>query len=148
MSQSTKFTNIPFPSETEDPWYGGFVSFTDDLDAKHSALLNTANNVIIPPPSVLWNSSMGQLTWSDDFIVPILSSGFSFKVRFGPDNATRSMLLADGDKVIITVPYTSSNDVVANFAVTSSKVAYQNGLYVFGMRYGTRFIANLPQVFT
>lgn len=148
MSEVSKLTGIPYPSENDDPWFQGFQMFVDDVDVKHMALFSSVSNILIPPPSVLWNGSSGQLTWDDDFVMPILSSGFLFSIQFGPDQVTRMLTLNDGDKVIITAPYASAKNTTANFSVISGKVSYAPGLFIFGMRYGTRFICNIPQVFT
>lgn len=151
MSQQTDFCDIPFPSENDDPYWQTFESMMTWFDNQNFALLSSVGNVLVPPGSVNWDASSGQLTWSDDFIMPILSTGgFRFFIRFGPDNATRVLTLNDGDIVVITAPFTSAENIVANFTVipAGNKVQFASGLFVFGMRVGTRFVANIPQVFT
>ena len=146
---STNLCNIPYPNENDDPYMDGFNSMMTWFDNTNFALLNTVANVLIPPSNLLWDASSGILTWDTDFILPILSSGFQFAIRYGPDAATRMLKLDDGDIVVVTAPFTSASNIVGNFSVIKSgKLAYQQGLFIFGMRYGTRFVANIPQVFT
>jgi len=143
---TSDLTNIPYPDEDQDPFYDTFVDFVTDVDIKFYGLLQSVGNIIIPAPSINWDG-VGVLTWTGDFIMPILKTNFQLAVRFGPDGQTRSMTLNDGDKVVIVAPVTSSENIVANFLVVPGAVAYQAGLFVFGMRVGTRFYANLPQTF-
>lgn len=145
--ESTKLSLIPYPSDNDDPWFEGFQQTIDYVDNQIYGLLVTAGNIIIPPPNIVWNLSLSQLSWDDDFIVNILSSNFSFKIKYGPDGINRSMTLNDGDKVVITVPVSSASDVNGNFKIVSGKLQYATGIYVFGMRVGNKFYANLPTSF-
>lgn len=143
----TQLTNIPIPDEDEDPFFDSFINMTTDLDNKFYGLLQSVGNILIPSPGLAWDGVNGIFTWTGDFIMPILSTNFQLAVRFGPDLATRSLTLNDGDKVVIVTPVSSAENLVGNFLVVPGKVAYQAGLFVFGMRVGSHFYANIPQTF-
>jgi hypothetical protein len=145
---ASKLTGLPIPSEDKDPWYDDYVEFVNQVDNQFYGLLSSACHIIVPPTLVDWHAGTGRFSWNDDFRIPILGSGFILNVKFGPDGINRYADLNDGDKLIVTIPITSAGNTVANFQVVSGKVNWANGLFVFGMRMGNNFYANIPTVFT
>lgn len=145
---SSAATNIPWPSESDDPYFSGFSYMVSDIDSKIAALTSAAANVIIPPAAMSWNASSGVFSWTGEFVIPIFLAGYNLHIPYGPDKVTSQLILNDGDKVIVTMPYSSGQDVYANFSVITGKVNWSNGIFVFGMRYGNRFISRISQVFT
>lgn len=145
---TTPFLKWPYPEDNDDPYFEVIDGLFKAQDDSVFGLLNTAGNIIIPPSSVLWNSGTSTLTWNNDFEIPIMSVGFSLSVQFGPDNVNRSATLQDGDRMIVTVPRTSTGAVSANFGVVNGAVSLVSGLFTVGFRRGSRFYANFPQIFT
>lgn len=136
-----------FPEENDDPYYEKIHTFFDQIDQATFALQNSASNVICPPSSVSWNGLAHTLTWNDDFIIPLMKSGFYLKVQYGPDGVSRSATFVPGQRLVVVIPVTSSGELTANFQVVNSKVAIEHGLFTVGFCYGNRFYANFPQVF-
>lgn len=141
---NTPLLNIPYPAANEDPFYDGFEAFVTETENKIYGLLSSAANLIIPPAVIGFNPGTGLLTWSDDFLIQILNTGFFLKVQFGPDLATRQILLNEGDRVIVEVPLSSNAEVTGNFSVVSGAFPKKTNVFTLGMRRNNKFYANLP----
>lgn len=146
MALLSSLTEIPYPDEKEDPFFDSFQSMINDMDDKFYGLLSSACNVVVSP-NITWNASGSLLTWDDDFIIPILSTNRKLIVRYGPDLVSRSATVNDGDKLIITVPRSSAQDVIANLQIVSVSIPWQNGLFVLGMRSGNGLYMNISTRF-
>jgi len=138
------FFKTPYPNEDTDPWTDEFANFVQQLDNQIFGLLSSAGSVLIPPTTITFNPSNGRLEWNDDFEMPILGSSFFLKIKYGPDGVNRWIDLADGDKLIVTVPLTSSENINANFGKISGKVNPFAGLFIAGVRRGASVYLNLP----
>jgi len=144
----TKYFSWTYPEENDDPHFETLEGFFQQQDDTTFGLMNTACNIIIPPTSVVWNGGTKTLTWNDDFEIPLMQAGFSLKIKYGPDGLTRSATFSDGDRMIVSVPRTSSGEVTANFALVNGSTSINSGLFTVGFCRGSLFYANLPQVFT
>lgn len=145
---TTNFFKWTYPEENDDPHFDVLQGFFVQQDETVFGLTNTACNIIIPPPTVSWNPGTKVLSWDDDFEIPLMSIGFSLKVKYGPDGVSRTATFSDGDRMIVTVPRTASGSVTANFALVNGAMTIANGIYTVGFCRGSKFYANLPQVFT
>jgi len=143
MALESDFTKIPYPEEKEDPFFESFQSMVKSIDSKIYGLLASAGNIVIPPNNINWDASQSLLTWDSDFIVPILSTNRKLFVRFGPDQITRTAIIADGEKLIIVAKLTSNEDIVANLQVISNEVPWEDGLFILGMRSGNGLYMNI-----
>jgi len=146
MALTTQLTEIPYPSEKEDPFFDSFESMVKDIDSKIYGLLSSACNVVIAP-NIVWNASSSLLTWDDDFVVQILSTNRKLLVRYGPDTLSRSATVNDGDKLIIVVPNSSDVNVVANLQIVPANIPWQTGLFILGMRYVNGLYMNISTRF-
>lgn len=139
-----------YPDENTDPWFDGFQEFVNDQEATVYGLMSAAlgGNIITGGGAVsfVFNGTTGVLSWTDDFQIPLLSSGFYLNVKYGPDNVTRQMTLHEGDRVVVTVPSVAANNVNANFYVINGKINpdFLTGLFTFGIMKGGKFWANTP----
>lgn len=142
---STKFLGWTYPDENVDPHFDILESFYKRQDISVYSLLNTANNIIIPPSSVSWNNLTKTLTWSGYFEIPIMSTGFTFKIFNGPDNLTPSITFNDGERMVITIPSSISENTTSYFRKTNGAVTVSDGLITIGFCRGDKFFANFPQ---
>jgi len=152
MPESTHY-KWGFPEEDTDPWFDDHSDFINRVDASTFALQASCANILIPANNIAWQffygPNYGRLTWDDDFQVPILGSGFFLNISFGPDGQNRFMDLFDGDRVIITIPRTSTGNVLAGkFEISKSKLDARDGLFTVGFSKNNKFYANFPQIFT
>ena len=143
---TTTFNQWVIPDENKDPWYVDFVELIGGIDAGVYALQNTAGNVIIPLGTISWDGSYKRLSWTDDFLIPIIKSGFFLRVKFGPDGVNRYIDLNEGDRVYISVPTTSATEVTGLLQKTSGGMFGDQTIMTFGYLYGNKFYANLPTV--
>lgn len=154
MGQTTYF-GMDYPDENQDPYFDRIENFFMQIDQNFFAMttLNqpmlgggvvSLTNLSVPP-----NPYVGQLIWTQDFEMMIPASGFSFFVKFGPDGLTRSVILNDGDRLIVTIPYISSANISANFTKISGPITSQpqTGLWTLGIYRAGVFYSNLPKTF-
>lgn len=146
---------MDYPDENQDPYFDRIENFFMQIDQNFFALATlgqpllgggvvSLTNLSVPP-----NPYVGQLIWTQDFEMIVPGSGFSFFIKFGPDQATRSITLNDGDRVIVSIPFISSENISANFTTISGPITSQaqQGLFTLGIyRMGT-FYSNLPRTF-
>ena len=145
---NTPYHQWSHPEENDDPYYDIIADFFIEQDDTTFGLMNTASNIIIPPDIVSWNPIAHMLTWNNDFVIPLMSVGFNLNIQFGPDGLTRAATFAEGDRMIVVVPRTSTGTITANFSLVNGAVNIQNGLFTVGFCRGYKFYANFPQVFT
>lgn len=151
----TKYFGMDYPDENQDPYFDRIQNFFMQMDENLFALATVAQpmlgggvvtlvNISVPP-----NPYIGQLTWTQDFEMIIPASGFSFFVKFGPDQLNRTITLNDGDRVIVTVPFISSQNINANLSVISGPITSQaqQGLFTLGIYRAGVFYSNLPRTF-
>ena len=150
----TKFIGMSFPDEDLDPYYDAIQSFFGQIDQNLYALM-AIQQPILGGGNVTWqttsvNPFTGILSWTSNFEIMIPGSGFYLEVVFGPDHASRQIMLNDGDRVIVTVPVVSATNVNANFSVVNGVLSPVNlaGVYTFGIYRGGVFYANLPKTFS
>src|SRR5208282_3472380 len=91
------------------------------------------------------------LSWTQNFEVVIPGSGYYLEIAFGPDEATPQIIMNDGDRVIVSVPYISAGNASAfitsiNGAIKNSVTPVQ-GLLTVGIYRGGIFYSNLPRTF-
>lgn len=144
----TQFFKWTFPDENEDPHYEKLSNFFQLQENGIFGLLNTVGNIIIPPAGLSWNSGTKTLSWSGYFEIPLLASGFSLQVPYGPDGVNSSVSFLDGERLIVTVPFTSTGVVTANFAKSSGVQILSSNLFIVGFCRGSNFYGNFPQVYT
>lgn len=135
--ETTQFLGIRYPSEQADPFWDEYVAQMQDLDVIlfHRKI---QNNLFIGDGGALaWNGA-GVLTWSADFVVPVFYWGRRVLVRFGPDNLTRAVTLADGQALVVNMPTVMNADVVVNFEVASQLNPAVHNQWVAGWRIGTK----------
>lgn len=126
------FKNWPYPDEFSDPFWTAFVGMVGSMDASVFTV-QTLNNTIMGGGGTISWASGGGLGWSDDFVVPIFSSGFQVSLRFGPDNTTRTAVLNPGDVLYAVIPVSISTGVVLNL-IRSPTVPPVDGAYAVAWR--------------
>ena len=143
----TSYNKWPLPDENKDPWFQDFIDLLKEIDANSCALLNTAGNIIIPLGTVSWNASFKEVTWTDDFLIPLQASGYFLRVKFGPDQSTRKIFIDNGERLIIKVPNTSSEEVIGYVdKMSGAGEACDPTILTLGFIYDNKLFANLPTV--
>jgi hypothetical protein len=146
MMPVTPLLSINYPSENSDPFFMEFQQMLLEIEEKIYGLMSSASNILITPPTISYNTGLGLLTWDDDFLIQILNTGFFLRVQFGPDLATRQIALNEGDRVVVEVPLSSSQEVTGNFRAINGVFPKSANLFTLGMRRNNKFYANLPTV--
>ena len=150
----TKNLGMSYPEENEDPHFEKLASFFEQIDQKIYAL-TAINQPILGGGNygITWiqqNPWQAKFTWDEDFEIQIPGSGYFLKIPFGPDHASREISLVDGDRVIVNVPFTSTEQVTGYFEVINGKltrdVVNLEGLYTIGIFRNGKFYHNLPRV--
>lgn len=142
----TTFMNWPIPDENKDPWYKDFVDLVKEFDSSVGALLNTAGNLIIPLGTVTWNASFKEVTWTDDFLIPIVQSGFYLRIKYGPDLATRKIFIDNGERLIIRVPTTSAQELEGFIDKVSGSQVLDPTIFTLGFIHSNKLFIKLPTV--
>jgi hypothetical protein len=149
----TNFLGMTYPDENQDPYFDVISSFYADIDSRMYGLIAIQQPLLgggfIGFTNQSFNPFVGVLTWTENFEILIPGSGVYLQVPYGPDQSTRSIQLFDGDRVIISVPNTSTGEVTGyinkiNGALTKDVVNLQ-GLYTVGIYRGGVFYSNLPK---
>lgn len=143
----TPYFKWQIPDENEDPHFDKLVTLFQNIDDAVFGLINTAGNVCIPAAGLAWNPFTFVLSWTGQFEIPLVATGFSLLIPFGPDGVTKQITLADGDRVIATVPRTAGAHVTANLSKVSAPPTLAAGLFTIGYCRGTNFYGNFPQTF-
>ena len=145
---NTNFFGFQFPDENEDPHYEKLASFFAQLDQGlfSSVVVGAGSNIIMNQGTVDFNMislTVGRLTWTEDFEIPIMGSGFYCKGKYGPDGVNRQIDLVAGDRVVMDVPLSSIGDINVNLRKINGKVPAQLGLYTVGFMRGQQFFSNV-----
>lgn len=151
----TNFLGINYPNENDDPWFDAFVAMMNSLDQRIYALGLCAGPILgggtVGFTTISVSPFNGNFTWTAPFEVVIPGSGFYLEIPFGPDQATPSINLNDGDRVIVNVPPTSAAPVTAYLGSINGSITYEDanivGLLTIGIYRGGVFYSNLPRTF-
>lgn len=146
MSNESPFLKIPYPNEDDDPWFEGYQETINSVDEFIYGLMATAVNILIPADNIAFNSGTGILSWTGQFQIPIIGSGYFLNIPYGPDQATPQITLNENDRVVVIVPRNSSKNISGYFTkIAGGKIIGQKGLFTLGMRLNNKFYANIPQ---
>lgn len=137
MAEQTTFLKIPFPSETENPFWNTYNAQMVAID-EYLFMAKVMNNLFIGGGgSIGWNGVLGTLTWTADFVVPMLANGKKILVRFGPDEINRTVTLSDGQALVIDVPMAMSVDAVVHLRAINSFDPAKKNEWAFAWRIGS-----------
>lgn len=134
---NTTFFGWSYPNDNDEPYFESEELFKQAQDITVYSLMNTANNVVIPPASIMWTPNI--LSWSGSFEIPVMSNGYSAYVQFAPDGVSQSVALNDGDRIYVIVPTTLSTSTQLEMKIINGKVPTTNGVVTLGFCRGTSF---------
>jgi len=117
----------PFPAENQDPWYDAFSDMVTAIDASGHAAREDRSVFMGGGGDVSFNSTTGELAWTEAFEVYSTEVGFLFTLPAG------SVILQDGELFYIDlVRVPTTNMTVA--AIVASQVPQSDVAYVIGLR--------------
>lgn len=150
---TTNNYGLTFPEENTDPWFDGFTYFANQIgDSLYG--LNTLNQPLLGGgtlslQTLSQNPYQGKLSWTEDFEFLIPTSQFLMTIPFGPDQATRQLIMNDLDRVIISSPIPLSSASSLTSFLTTSQAPLSNlkqnlvlGVYRKGIFY-SNYLKNL-----
>lgn len=130
----TLFNEYSFPDEDQDPYFKTLSSFFGQLDVAIWNNRMRSNLILAGGGSISFNSTTSLLTWSDDFGLKHLYSGFLNEFRFGPDNLTREASILEGQVLYGQIPSQVSQGQVKNLLVADQLPSGDNN-FVLAWRY-------------
>ena len=138
MSLQTTYNRFIYPEEYEDPFWDNFEQLVSDVDK--AIFMNKVKGSLFigGGGSLAFSSTSGILSWSDNFVIPILTSGFKIDVQFGTDGATRQVGLLDGQALVVEIPFAMSANVTRNFSVVSQLQQTSHTQWVAAVRIGDK----------
>lgn len=138
MSYESTYLKIAYPEEHQDPFYETYESQVNSTD-EILFMQKIQNNLIIGGGGIISFSSITQqLTWTQDFIVPVFHYGKKITLSYGPDNATRVASILDGYALVIEIPYVLTDNITTNIKVLSQLTPLNHQQWVLGFRTGTK----------
>jgi hypothetical protein len=130
--------NIPYPALDEDPFWDSYEAQMRELD-RFLFMQKLQGSLFIGGGGVVsFVAGTGILTWTDDFIVPILHLGKKINVEFGPNMATRNATLSDGAALVIEIPFTMTANQTQSFQLKSQLDVANHQVWVAAVRMGTK----------
>lgn len=134
--EETSFLGWLYPAEDCDPHYDQLVGLYQQIEK--DVLFNRirSNALVGGGGTRTWNGTTGLLTWTADFVIPILFWGYKISCVYGPDSLTRAANLADGQALVVSLPQSMNGNVTKNFSVVSQLVA-DPSLMVCAVRSGS-----------
>lgn len=124
-----------YPDENQDPFYKTISSFFDLQDV---AIWNSklrSNFILAGGGTLTWNPSGDLFSWTSDFAIKHLISGFLIEFEFGPDGANREATVIDGQIIYATFASLVTANQKLNLSV-SDKISKSDSNFVLGWRYG------------
>jgi len=134
----TPILEIPYPDEGDEEFYGSFQSMMREL--KRLTLMNKiqTSSLLGGGGTIAFTVGTGLLTWTADFVLPILHYGKKITIPYRPNGATRTAALRYGSALVIEVPYTMNADQVTNFNVLNQLDRLNHQLFVLAVRIGSK----------
>jgi hypothetical protein len=133
MPQSPRL-RWPYPTENQDPWYGGFKDLLEAMDNSVFAAMEDRNTFVMGGGTMAFNAGTGVLSWSADVEVNSPFTGFRHVLAAG------SLVVPD-----LSVAYAAlSRNLTANAVLTLAAAASMPGgaaaetFFVLCLRRGTR----------
>jgi hypothetical protein len=81
--EATPLLQIPYPSENDNPFFGGFVTMINDVDAKLLAAREDRNLVLFSGGTFTWSASTSTLSWSGNLSIFSPLTGYVLYVPAG-----------------------------------------------------------------
>lgn len=134
----TPILNIPYPDEEQEEFYNSFVSMMREVE--RITLMNKIQNALVlgGGGTVSFNSGTGALTWTADFILPVLHYGKKVTIQYGPNFATRQATLSDGSGLYIELPYTMNSDMTTSLLFTNQLDRLNHQQCLLALRIGSK----------
>jgi hypothetical protein len=142
----TVFKQWIYPSEFEDPFWTSFEGMVGQMDASVYAIETLQRALVGGGGDISWASG-GGVGWTEDFVVPIFSTGFKASLRYGPDGASRNAALNDGDCLYSVIPLSVSENVVLDLT-KGNKLPNRDGVFPLCARIGNELIFRNGRRFT
>jgi len=159
MTEATTWTQIPYPSEDDDPWYIGFQAMAATLDAAQYAHREDRHLLISGGGTVAWNSVTGVLSWSAEIQILAAITGRQWTIAAGSVTLSTSVgLIAQttinraptvNTAVVVsagsTVPGLAGGNNALTLAVRVGDIVYlRTGISIANGNSVTGFAAQLP----
>lgn len=100
----TMFNQWPIPEFDKDPYYDEFSGLMNQVDLSVYHVKNASNLFFIGGGVVTWSAGLQILSWTEDFVLPLMMSGFEVLVPYGPDGINRAVGITSGSFVYIELP--------------------------------------------
>lgn len=129
------FNGWGYPEYKEKPYYETFKKFVGDVDVDVYYLKTASNTFLCGGGSLSWNGPLGVLSWTADFSIPIIMSGYVVQVKFGPDNVNRAISIVPGGFAYIQLPTVITDNTTRNMRA-AAKWDGTGGVYVIALNQG------------
>jgi len=143
----TPFNSWTFPDEFEDPFFTRFQNMTGQMDSTVHTV-KVYERAIMDGGGTVTFASGGVMEWTEDFVVPIFSSGFKVNLEFGPDNLSQVAVLNNGDFIFGEVPIAISQNININMSVTNVVATKLDKVFVVGWRNNNKLLLRDGRTFS
>lgn len=132
--QKTMFNQWGYPEFKEKPYYETFKKFIGDIDLDTYYLKTISNSFLCGGGTLSWNGSLGLLSWTVDFAVPLTMSGYVILVKYGPDAVNRAINITPGGFAYIQLPTVIQDNTTRNMRAAATWTGTP-GVYAIAMNY-------------
>lgn len=138
MTEVSTFMKFSYPSEGENPFYDSYLAQMEQIDAA-AFMSKIQNNLFVGGGGTLtFTSGTSTLNWTDDFIVPIFHFGKKMNIPYGPIGTNKSCTILDGYAIVVTIPMTMTENIVASMQVISQLTPLNHQQWVMAWRCGNK----------
>lgn len=130
----TLYNEHTYPSENQDPFYSTIKSFFDQNDLTMFSNKIRSNFILAGGGTLTWDYSTGLFSWTSDFALKHLFTGFLVKYVYGDDGINREINLQDGDILYGLFPSSLSANRNYNL-VSATSIPKTDNVFVLGWRY-------------
>lgn len=133
----TDYLKITYPDEDCNPFYDQYVQGIKDIEKIIFFTRVFESLMVTAGGTRSWNGVGGLLSWTADFVIPVPFWGRKVNVVYGPDGINRSVALADGQMLVVTMPMGMVANVNKNFEVLSQLDPERSDQFVAAVRVGS-----------
>lgn len=133
----TTFNEINFPDDGQDPFYELIESFFNQQDLMLFNNKLRSYMILAGGGTLVFNNETSSLEWTEDFAVKNCISGYLHKLRYGPDQLTRSLRIFDG-QILYCVFQTSMRGENITHVLVGDKLDKKDNYFVLGFRFNNR----------
>lgn len=137
----TILNETTYPNENQDPHYTTLVNFYNQNDLIMWNNKLRSNFILAGGGTLTWDAGNNLLSWTADFAIKHITTGFVVQYRYGTDLTNRELTVTEGQLIYGEFPSSLSENQVRHL-LNADSLDKEDNYYVLAWRWGNQLYFN------